>query len=345
MNYLGSKKKLAPWILKNSKEIIEKHTNLSFKEGFDFSDIFAGTGQVTEAFYPYCKSILVNDFQPFSYKYLNRFNISNEVFKKAENYGNLFLDKYELNPKEEKEIENCNFYKWYAGKYFSEENTKRIIKLKNYIELYNKKEITSSEIVEVMEAMEILLIEAADKVQNCTSNYSAYLKKIKPSAQKKLVLSYKSSIKIYPSKHVVTLQEDANELADKLIGDVLYLDPPYNHRQYWTNYHILNTIASWDLSFTPVGKTFLPPKEKRKSSLWSYKNSVETFLRRILESEFKVIILSYNDEGILSKDFIKEEMEKKGLYFFRETDYNKFKSKKGNQRKTVKEQLHFLIKQ
>ncbi|GAA0714403.1 hypothetical protein GCM10009430_07560 [Aquimarina litoralis] len=37
-------------------------------------------------------------------------------------------------------------------------------------------------------------------------------------------------------------------------GDILYLDSPYNFRQYGSNYHILNTIAKYD-TFVPVGKT------------------------------------------------------------------------------------------
>ena len=37
--------------------------------------------------------------------------------------------------------------------------------------------------------------------------------------------------------------EDINEVVGKVKGDILYLDPPYNHRQYATNYHMLETIA------------------------------------------------------------------------------------------------------
>ena len=45
-------------------------------------------------------------------------------------------------------------------------------------------------------------------------------------------------------------------LIKKIKGDILYLDPPYNHRQYGANYHILNTIAKYD-KFIPKGKTGL----------------------------------------------------------------------------------------
>lgn len=37
------------------------------------------------------------------------------------------------------------------------------------------------------------------------------------------------------------------ELITQIKGvDILYLDPPYNERQYAPKYHILETIAKWD---------------------------------------------------------------------------------------------------
>jgi adenine-specific DNA-methyltransferase len=47
-------------------------------------------------------------------------------------------------------------------------------------------------------------------------------------------------------------QKDGNELIKSITGDLLYLDPPYNARQYEANYHLLNTIAKYDI-FAPKG--------------------------------------------------------------------------------------------
>ena len=38
--------------------------------------------------------------------------------------------------------------------------------------------------------------------------------------------------------------------------DIIFLDPPYNSRQYGANYHMLNTIAEYD-SFVPKGKRLM----------------------------------------------------------------------------------------
>ena len=35
----------------------------------------------------------------------------------------------------------------------------------------------------------------------------------------------------------------ASELIGKIYGDILYLYPLYNHREYGANYHLLNTIT------------------------------------------------------------------------------------------------------
>ena len=114
------------------------------------------------------------------------------------------------------------------------------------------------------------LLESADKVANTASVYGAYLKHIKKSAQKDL--------KIEPALFSQTknihkvFNRSANDLIKEIEGDILYLDPPYNTRQYGANYHLLNTIAKYD-SFVPKGKTGLRNYEK---SVYCMKNEVLT---------------------------------------------------------------------
>lgn len=58
---------------------------------------------------------------------------------------------------------------------------------------------------------------------------------------------------------------DINELIKQISGDILYLDPPYNTRQYCTNYHVLETIAKYD-NPTLHGKTGLRDYEEQKAN-------------------------------------------------------------------------------
>ena len=78
--------------------------------------------------------------------------------------------------------------------------------------------------------------------------------KIKKTAQKELILE-PAIFEINSHSHEV-YNEDSNLLIKKIEGDILYLDPPYNAREYGANYHLLNTIAKYD-NFTPKGKTGL----------------------------------------------------------------------------------------
>jgi adenine-specific DNA-methyltransferase len=74
------------------------------------------------------------------------------------------------------------------------------------------------------------LIEAIDKVANTASVYGAFLKKLKKTAQKELELKPAELI-INDNEHNI-FNEDINSLIKNTNHDVVYLDPPYNHRQY-----------------------------------------------------------------------------------------------------------------
>lgn len=45
---------------------------------------------------------------------------------------------------------------------------------------------------------------------------------------------------------VSLFREDTNLLVKKIKADVVYIDPPYNSRQYSRFYHVLETLTKWD---------------------------------------------------------------------------------------------------
>jgi adenine-specific DNA-methyltransferase len=91
---------------------------------------------------------------------------------------------------------------------------------------------------------------------------------------------------------------------------VVYLDPPYNHRQYSGNYHILETIAKNDKPKIK-GKTGMRDCSSQKS-LYCSKNEVKKAYDELISNiTAKYIFLSYNDEGLMSLDDIKEIMSKR----------------------------------
>jgi adenine-specific DNA-methyltransferase len=125
----------------------------------------------------------------------------------------------------------------------------------------------------------------------------------------------------------------------------LYLDPPYNERQYSANYHILNTIALYD-NFTPKGKTGL--REYNRSNYCKKNEVAKEFEELIKNAKFKYIFLSYNNEGLMSEDEVKTIMKKYGKYKLEAKEYQRFKADKTENRnhkadKTF-EYLHILEK-
>ena len=126
----------------------------------------------------------------------------------------------------------------------------------------------------------------------------------------------------------------------------MYLDPPYNARQYGSNYHLLTTIAKYD-TFIPKGKTGL--REYYRSS-YCKKNEVKnSFEELIKNANFNYIFVSYNNEGLMTEDEVKTIMMKYGKYSLKTTHYQRFKADKTENRNhkatATVEYLHILEKQ
>ena len=332
MNYIGSKNKLSSFLKKSIQETVGKDIS-----NLVFCDLFAGTGIVGRTFKPFVKQVIANDIEQYSY-ILNKNYIGNyqsiNCDEKIVFLNNLkgkvgfIFDNYSENGK--------------AGRlYFSEENGKKIDAIRQQIAAWKTNNKISINEYHFLLAS---LIESADKVANTASVYGAYLKKIKKSAQK--TLDFKpAEFDITKNAHQV-FNEDSNKLISKIEGDILYLDPPYNARQYGANYHILNTIALYD-SFKPKGKTGL--RDYYKSSYCKKGEVKKSFEDLIKNAKFKYIFLSYNNEGLMSENDVKNIMNSYGKYSLKTTNYQRFKADKTENRnhkatETV-EYLHILEKQ
>ena len=330
MNYIGSKFKLSKFIKSEIEKVVGEMKDRVF------CDLFAGTGAIARAFKTESKKIIANDFEYYSYV-LNRNYIGNhEEFEWCE-----LVD--ELDNLEGVEGFIYNNYCLGSGskrQYFSDENGKKIDAIRQKIEEWkNKFQITENQYYFLLTS----LLENADAVANTASVYGAYLKHLKNSAQKTLMLK-PAFFDLNEAEHDV-FNLDANTLINKIEGDVLYLDPPYNARQYGSNYHLLNTIAKYD-TFIPNGKTGL--REYRRS-LYCQRNEVAKVFENLIENaNFKYIFLSYNNEGLMSETEVRKILQKYGRYDLTTTDYQRFKADKTENRnhkatETV-EFLHILEK-
>ena len=343
MNYIGSKYSLINFLKSSITKTLEASGETRSPAEMVFADLFAGTGAVSGAFKQDGYSIIANDVQYYSYV------ITKHI---TENNGNLDENRCaeliaELNDLDGVEgfIYRNYSYEGTAGQefrrmYFTEYNAKKCDAIRIAIEEKHKNKIINDN-----EYFFLLgsLINSIDKYANTASVYGAFLKKIKKSALKEMkldplpIIHGQAKYKVY--------NEDISELIKQVPGDILYLDPPYNARQYCTNYHLLETIAKYD-NPTIHGKTGLREYSKQKS-VFCMKDKVETaFVELIKNAKFKYIFLSYNNEGLMSCETIERIMKKYGKYRLFIKDHRRFKADNARETKTDKtvEFLHCLVK-
>lgn len=329
MNYIGSKKSLINFIEKTIMQEINFESN---KENYIFADLFAGTGIVGATFKKHNFKIISNDIQYYSYV-LNK---------------HLLQTDKKIDPKI---IEHLNalegvegfIYKNYclgsgSGRnYFTDYNGEKCDAIRIEIErLKNKKKITEQEYFYLLAS----LINSIDKYANTASVYGAFLKKIKRTASKKFKLELLPIISGNNKNDVYN--KDVNEIITQIKGDILYLDPPYNARQYNSNYHLLETIARYD---NPIikGKTGLRDNDEQKSDFCS-KNKVESVFEYLIKNaKFQYVFLSYNNEGLMTLDTIKNIMSKYGEYKIFKKEYKRFKADNDlNRNHTAQKTVEYL---
>lgn len=167
------------------------------------------------------------------------------------------------------------------------------------------------------------LLNAADRRANISGTYGAYLKKWQSNTENELSLEVPELVSGKSDGHRA-FQRDANELVREIEGDILYLDPPYNHRQYAANYHVLQIIAEFhqidDLeSYESAlyGKTGLRPYGDLRSAFCRPRNSrrrpetgpgdaFEAMKDLLMNARVEHVVVSYNEEGLLTLEEIGE---------------------------------------
>ena len=350
MNYIGSKKTLLGFLQSSIEQVTDGKCT-------SFCDIFAGTGIVGSHFKKLGYSIIANDFQYYSYV-LNRHYIGNH---KEFEFAGLFdivsgLEEVRLARRKDAVCAYLSdippvegfIYNNYAPTgtkgqefermYYSDDNAKKCDAIRQRIEKWKiSGNITDDEYFFLLTS----LLENIDKHSNTASVYGAFLKKLKKTAQPTFTLT-PAELLVNDQDHKV-YNKDASELVMDIKADILYLDPPYNQRQYAPNYHMLETIAKYD-NPQIKGKTGLRDYSKQKSGYCSRGKVNESFRDLIMKADVKYIFLSYNNEGLMSLEDIREIMSEKGHYGCFTQDYNRYKADTNREylsNRTV-EYLHYV---
>lgn len=352
MRFIGNKENLVGKIYQvmQSKNV----------KGDSFFDFFAGTTSVSKFFKKLNYQIFSSDLLYFSYVLQRAYIVNNkelgfkELLSKIKIQSNqllptpLFLVIEYLNQIEP--IEGF-IYKHYTPlgssnlkqprMYFTDENGKIIDSIRQQIETWKVENLIDEDEYFVLLAC---LIETVPFYANITGVYGAFQKKWDVRALKKLEL--RPIELILNKKENFSFHINSLNLADKMKADIFYLDPPYNQRQYAPNYHLLETIAKYD-NPKIKGVTGLRNYEDQKSNFCNAKTGLEELSKIAKIANCKVLLLSYNTEGIMPQEKIISTLSEYGKVDLVEFEYLRFKSNNNGEfkhKKFIKEQLYILQK-
>lgn len=234
--------------------------------------------------------------------------------------------------------------------YFSPANARRIDAIRSAIARWRAEGHLDEPGAQLLIAT---LIEAADRVANTTGVYASFVKTLQPNARRDLELR---PILPTPARNgaagsTAFRGPAAERVASVGAVDLLYLDPPYNERQYPAYYHIPELIATgWNPPPEIRGKTGLIPDEDLRSD-WCRRNEVAGALARVLDAcDARHILLSYNDEGLLPRGEIETRLRERGMadtYVLHDRSYKRYRSDSDGpgrryRRDRVREQLHYV---
>jgi len=239
----------------------------------------------------------------------------------------------------------------YSGTYFTGENCRRMDGIREEIErLRLCAEITETE-HDILLASFIL---GADRVANTIGQYDAFLKNIRgrnmPGGPHLLDERVRTPFVLQPldviaDTHIDVREGDMIALAPQLPADIVYLDPPYNHRQYCDNYHVLENLARWEKP--PLhGKTRKFDRSGLKSPFSQKGKAAEALRTLVAAARAPHVFLSYSSEGILSRDQIMSILAARGAAQVIEIPYPVFGNGAGvSRRRSVSEYLFHLAVQ
>lgn len=334
MRYLGNKESILTEIseLLDSKGLLQK--------GYTFFDAFCGSGSVADYFKTYY-DIIINDNLTWSVMYTK-----GRLCAPMCTFGKLGFDPFEfLNSTST--VNQGFIYKNYAPTetqrmYFTPENAGRIDFFRKQIEEWKMADkLTEEEYCYLMAC----LIETVSNVSNTAGVYGAFLKKWDSRALKKITFN-RVDFKNELCSAVTTFNSKIESIIEDVACDILYLDPPYTQNQYGTQYHLLETLV---LDDNPsVSKITGSRSTAPMRSDWSKEYKANILFDRILaKTKAKHIILSYNNDGFMSKEYIEAAMKRYGkpeTYVCKKIAYKKYQNWKSQNESKHFEYLFYVEK-
>lgn len=268
--YLGNKYKLLPFI----RSVVDAEC----RDVQVVADIFAGTGAVASAFAD--RQLITNDILYSNY-ICHVAWFSPQAYSPAK-IARLIAQLNALEPQQDNYMSD-NF----ADTFFSARDCRRIGAIREEIEeLYRRRRINRRE-----RGMLILsLLYAMDKIAQTCGHYDAYRKGAAFDRPLELMIP---TPPLHNDPGNRCFHIDANQLVRRIHADLVYIDPPYNSRQYCDTYHLLENVARWEKpEVTGVARKM--DRSGLKSAYCTI-SAAQAFADLISHTQARYILLSYNN--------------------------------------------------
>jgi len=299
MRYIGNKTRLLPFILRTLD-----------KEGIDAGvvhDAFAGTASVGRALKEKGWQVHGSDLLMSSYVFQRAYVVADSADPAVDEMARALS---RISPCEgfiSRHFSPAGDATSAGRMYFTPENAGRIDAARGELESWRRSGAVSEDAYYLLLAG---IIEGADRVANTAGVYASYMKRWQPNARRAFAVSVETTVRGRPAAAYLM---DATEAA-KSIGevDLIYIDPPYNSRQYVAYYHIPEILArGWSGDEPAIrGKVGLLAGNEGRSQ-WSHGRRVQKLFTGLLSaSGARHALISFNSEGHLEPEKLESLLRK-----------------------------------
>lgn len=334
MRYIGNKESMVEEI----DSFIE--SRVESEESLTLFDAFCGTGAVSDRLKNKF-NLVINDNLKWATVYT-----AGRLYASSCHFERLGFDPFAFLNQSDEEVQGF-IYKNYAPTessrmYFTPENAARIDYFRKQIEEWHKNKLLSE-----AEYMLLLasLVESVSRVSNTAGVYGAFLKKWDGRALKPIEF-IKPAYNACDSLNIKIYNAKTENIISDVKCDILYLDPPYTQNQYGTQYHLLETLILNDhpsVSKVTGSRPVMPMR-----SDWSKEYKAHILLDKIIaNTTARYIVMSYNNDGLMSKEYIEAVMKRYGkpeTYCCKKISYKKYQNWKSQNHKEHFEYLFFVEK-
>jgi adenine-specific DNA-methyltransferase len=352
ITYIGNKRALLEFI-GNGIKIIQKKLH---KNRLKMFDVFSGSGIVARYFKQFSDLLIVNDLEKYS-------SLINECYLSNENELNISLLRkyyYELIAEADKGLKKGIISELYAPGddahiklheriFYTSRNAMYIDTMRQLIEHIPENE---------QKYFLAPLLSEASIHANTSGVFKGFYKNretgigqfggINHDALFRITGDIKLPFPVFSnfSCDTIVCNTDSNDIIKILPEvDVAYLDPPYNQHPYGSNYFMLNLILDYSRP-EKTSKISGIPENWNRSAYNKERHALKALTDLVENIKSKYVIISFNSEGFIGIDQMRNMLNKIGKLEVLETKYNVFRGSRNlSSRKIhIKEYLYLLEK-